>query len=500
MGSLVYLLFLVSGLVLAGLSIAFEKKYKISKMWTEDKKPKDIFYYMACFLYGIYYKYCLKRKEKVFIFDFILQAPHVKKNLITLNPGTKAEKSMAQYYVQKIKNFLLIFYAGNIIALTISISSVRSGNICNENSVMKNAFGQGEKVIQTQCISEDGTTEDIEVVVEECCYTPEELELLFGEATHILEKKLAENTDDFNHVSKDLKLPDFLEGYPFQLKWESSDYFLMDHKGCIQKENISPEGELAVLSCTFYCQEWERQYQIPVKIFPPDYSEKEKWKKEIQKELMRVKKEQKYEKELILPLKITGKNVQWKEIKTNQSFILMILFVITGILIYYLRDQELYQETERRKDEMSKEYPVLINRLILYLGAGMALKSAWFKIAYDYQKNKKKNNYVYEEMMFTCHEIKSGVSENSAYEKFGDRCGLQEYTRLAGLLNQSVKKGNSALLKDMHQEAVRAQEERKNYVRKKGEEAGTKLLLPMTMMLGVVMVLIMLPAFLSFQM
>ena len=43
----------------------------------------------------------------------------------------------------------------------------------------------------------------------------------------------------------------------------------------------------------------------------------------------------------------------------------------------------------------------------------------------------------------------------------------------------------------MRTEAYRAQTERQNSIRKKGEEAGTKLLLPMTIMLGIVMVLIM---------
>jgi len=39
---------------------------------------------------------------------------------------------------------------------------------------------------------------------------------------------------------------------------------------------------------------------------------------------------------------------------------------------------------------------------------------------------------------------------------------------------------------------------RKNLAKKLGEEAGTKLLLPLFMMLGVVMVMIVVPAFLSF--
>ena len=48
-------------------------------------------------------------------------------------------------------------------------------------------------------------------------------------------------------------------------------------------------------------------------------------------------------------------------------------------------------------------------------------------------------------------------------------------------------------------EAAEAFEERKNMARKAGEEAGTKLLVPMFIMLAVVMAIMVIPAFLSIQ-
>lgn len=51
----------------------------------------------------------------------------------------------------------------------------------------------------------------------------------------------------------------------------------------------------------------------------------------------------------------------------------------------------------------------------------------------------------------------------------------------------------------LEQEAEEAFEERKNSAKKLGEEAGTKLLFPMLLMLGIVIAIIMVPALLSFQ-
>ena len=48
-------------------------------------------------------------------------------------------------------------------------------------------------------------------------------------------------------------------------------------------------------------------------------------------------------------------------------------------------------------------------------------------------------------------------------------------------------------------EAIQAQEEQKAHAKRAGEEAGTKLLLPMFLMLAVVLVIVIVPAFLSVQ-
>ena len=56
-------------------------------------------------------------------------------------------------------------------------------------------------------------------------------------------------------------------------------------------------------------------------------------------------------------------------------------------------------------------------------------------------------------------ELRSGVSEGRSYEHFGRRTGLQEYVRLSTLLMQNLKRGNSALLERLREEADKAWEE-----------------------------------------
>lgn len=75
---------------------------------------------------------------------------------------------------------------------------------------------------------------------------------------------------------------------------------------------------------------------------------------------------------------------------------------------------------------------------------------------------------------------------------------MQAYIKLSTLLSQNLRKGSNELMKMLHQEVAEAFEQRKNLAKKLGEEAGTKLLVPMMIMLCVVMVIIMVPAYFSF--
>ena len=142
---------------------------------------------------------------------------------------------------------------------------------------------------------------------------------------------------------------------------------------------------------------------------------------------------------------------------------------------------------------MKREYPDVVHTLVLYLGAGMTIRGAMQRMSRE--KEGKVCTPIYEEIAYACRELHAGVSEGLAYEHLGKRTGLQEYVRLCTLLTQNLKKGNAALLIRLKEEAGRASAERLQTVRKLSEEAGTKLLIPMVMMLGAVMLMIMIPAF-----
>ena len=91
--------------------------------------------------------------------------------------------------------------------------------------------------------------------------------------------------------------------------------------------------------------------------------------------------------------------------------------------------------------------------------------------------------------------MQAGQSEPIVYDHFGKRTGVREYVKLSTLLCQNLKKGSSALMNRLEEEARASMESRIQNGKKLGEEAETKLLIPMVMMLAVTMLMIMVPAF-----
>ena len=115
------------------------------------------------------------------------------------------------------------------------------------------------------------------------------------------------------------------------------------------------------------------------------------------------------------------------------------------------------------------------------------------------RKNDGKKRKAYEEMIFTMNQMQGGVPEGECYENYGKRCGISCYRKLGTMLSQNLKKGSGGLSQLLEREAQESFEDRKNLAKKLGEEAGTKLMIPMFLMLIIVFAIVIIPAFFSIR-
>lgn len=202
--------------------------------------------------------------------------------------------------------------------------------------------------------------------------------------------------------------------------------------------------------------------------------------------------------EIELPQSIDNIAIEWKKALDYRGVYIILLGAVMAILLLYKKEQEIQQNTANIKEQMERDYPQLISTFLLYMGAGMTTKNAWVKIVESYQ-TKGSERYIYQEMVRTYQEMLNGKSEVEAYEDFGQRVDILIYRKFSLLLAQNVKKGTKGMVAVLEGEAQEAFNSRKRKAKSLGEEAGTKLLLPMFLMLAVVLCIIVVPAFLSVQ-
>ena len=202
-----------------------------------------------------------------------------------------------------------------------------------------------------------------------------------------------------------------------------------------------------------------------------------------------------------LPANVGNKKVEWEIPAENTGSFLAALGLLAAVVLILKKEQERQEQAAKRAEQLLMDYPGLIMKFTLLVQAGMTVRKAFQKMALDYKRKVKiseKIQYAYEEMVVTCNEMESGISEMEAYRRFGERCAQIKYKTFATLLIQNLQKGSKRLADMLEKESLEAWDERKRKARVLGETAATKLLIPMIMMMVVVMAIIMIPAFLAF--
>ena len=133
----------------------------------------------------------------------------------------------------------------------------------------------------------------------------------------------------------------------------------------------------------------------------------------------------------------------------------------------------------------------------------MTIKQAWNKISARYFVKRQNENCPvqegYELLLKGSYEMEDGQAERLVYQSMAEQAKSPEYRRLSRLLVQNLRKGNRSLIPLLEQESDQAFEGRKQMAIQLGEEASTKLLLPLVGMLIVVMVIVLAPAILNFS-
>ena len=419
----------------------------------------------------------------------------LKKEFRLFYTGTQAElEALVDEYRKRQISILLVFL---ILAVLLLLAAAMAGDRESDSiTVWRNSYGEGQK--EESLMLESG--EAITFTVEEREYSEEELEQVFADGfTWIRENMLLENASA-GEVYTDLN---FMTEVPGGLtaEWLSEEPEILSSEGEVCNEDWE-EGQSCMVQVQLllsYKEQIQTQY-LNFYIGTPSYTAEEKLIRKIQKTI-EIEEEQTRENDhFVIPGEIAG--VSLKETGTNRMYGLFLLFAALFLFSFSYGSNRMKEKGKERKKQLEEDYPLLINKLVLYLGAGINLKNSFQQIAVEYledlENGRMKKRYAYEELVVMLGEMQAGTGELSAYEAFGKRIGMNSYSKLLSLLIQNRQKGNDGLLKALKTEEANAFFLRIDQAKRAGEEAGTKLLFPMLCMLLIVMVIVMAPALMQF--
>ena len=410
---------------------------------------------------------------------------------------------MVQDGKRKVSKVILVCIMFIVLAVVMEYTD---RELYESNKIKRNDPGDDSKEISL-ILSGDGVEEqeyDLEVY---------ERRLTEFEAQKYFEKAIVEINDSFylgeenaNYVTEKVNPSDKYVEKMVKAEWTFSENIISDD-GVIDEDRLEKyedyqQGVVVTAQVELQCQDYVEEYDFHFVVFPKKLSEQEQIIKQIGQniaEQLSIPGEE----IVVLPNEIGGKKLTWKE--TSQHLVAKVIAVelIVIILICIMKQKKKSEELKKRKKDMELEYSEIVSKMAILLGSGMSVKQAWSNISARYLDKRKKNQVseipIYEEMLITEREINDGKSERIAYQNFCERVNIMCYHRLIRLLISSLDRGSRNICENLEQESEEAFEERKAVARRLGEEASTKMLLPMMIMMSIVIAVIIVPAILSFQ-
>lgn len=439
--------------------------------------------------------------DKVTRFKQDINFSKQEESLKAIHIGEPINRVKRIYLCKKIVIVGLVVFVFNTLSIFAYISTISSSSL-DKNIILRPGSHEETKTISLDVyITKEDLlvlTEEIELEIQGKRYSKEELNDLIIEAKDYIDASLLKENKSLNEVRGDIYLTSHVPGTGLSIKWERENNQLINREGKVNNGDLKEAVSTWVLASIQYF-DLQVEYKIDLLVLPRLYTEEELAYQKLLEEISKSEESSKTQDSLELPSSIGEMDVIWEEKKESLTTTFIAIGIVAAVLVFWGYDKDLYAKVEERNRQMLLDYPEIIDKITLLLGAGMPLANAWHKIVLDYKGKKTNKRYAYEEMIITSNELMLGKSEIAAYESFGRRVKLLPYLRFSSLLAQNVRKGSSDLLRTLELEAIESFEERKELAKRIGEEAGTKLLFPMMLMLLIVLIIVIVPAFLSFQ-
>ena len=312
--------------------------------------------------------------------------------------------------------------------------------------------------------------------------------LLDAAEQEVLNTYLGENTDA-EHIDRNLHFAAEYAGGAVEAAWNLTPGQYVDASGALRPESLTKAVEISA-EVELRCEDCTRSLELPLVVYPLSTDTEEGFRHALEASLQEADAADPTSREVELPDNVGEQSLTWREKSEGTGLQLCFLGLAAAIGI---RAAEGAEERERKKKlqkALQRDYPNIVNWLSLYVGAGISMKQAFTMIG----KEATAEHPGYEAILRCARSMADGKSEMAAYEDLSTYAPEKNYRKLSLLITHHLRKGSEDLIFQLEKEARAAFEQRKIQAKVAGEEASTKLLLPMMGLLGIILVVLIVPA------
>ena len=458
--------------------------------WLKNKKKKivEVNLKLSFVVPAAYKIYCiLVKKVKLKLKEETLG--RYKK----LYVGKSEDDITKEFFIKHISLFLCTYLLFNLVVLFSVISCQSNKYIVSEYYIEKNDIGGEQKEISVQT-EIDGQKRNTDIIVPERKYNEKEILSQTEKVKKYIYSHYLGNNKSSDNVTKNLSLVRKVDGSMFNISWTSSNENIVADDGKVECEKIT-ELESVELTAVLMYEQYKEKLKFNITVHPVKRKEEEsiwdEWRKLFEKSI----EDTKSFKYIKLPDKVGGKNVRYSVDRYKGLFktacIAMLMFIVVPLMAEYAAKNKVAE----REKQLKLAYPEMVEKFVLLINAGLPVKNAWIRVAETRKTKNDKVDYLTEEMLLTKNQMDNGISEEKAYEMFGRRIGILTYMKFSTLLVQNLKKGTANLINILEYESADIFNERKENAKILGEEASTKLLVPMVLMMAIIFAVILYAAF-----
>ena len=471
------------------------------------------------------------RKLSAFLYDrFVPRGKRLKLTDELDAVSCHQKDSTRTYYLEKISSTLFISSLMGAALLFGALYSARQNRGIPSNLITRPGYGKAalEETLNLTAAGEK-ESESVTIRVSPKAYTYKQAQDLLDQAETQLQKQLPGRNDSLDDVRYPLQLPQSLLDDAISAEYTISPYGVIDDTSGVIVGDLTENGTPVTVEATLKVQGLERICRYAAVIFPPALTDKEQFSADLDTALRAADNSDPTSDQIRLPAYAGDTPLSWSRPKGPFLTILFILTLLLPTLFWFQKDEKMKELAKKRRELLDLDYSELLFKLTLLIGAGLTIKGAFSRICsqqealqnssslparggkdsmqHPTERNKlpsgkgsrpESAHPVYGEIQILLREITDGVPEETAYENFGRRCGLPTYIKLGSLLAQNLRKGSSGLTALLEKEAFLSLQQHRTAARKMGERASMRMLFPMLLMFVDVMLIMMVPAMLSF--